>query len=127
MSEAAKTVLVIDDQDDERAIQSAMLGHLGYRVLEAAGGAAGLQTAAENPPDLIILDVAMPQMDGFSVCRKIRADPQTARIPVLFYTASVMGDLEAQAREAGANGILTKPIDPHKVAAEVQRIIGPPL
>jgi CheY-like chemotaxis protein len=127
MSESPKTVLVIDDQEDERAIQSAMLGHLGYRVLEAAGGAAGLRTAAESPPDLIILDVAMPRMDGFSVCREIRSNPRTADVPVLLYTASVLGDLEAQARDVGANGILAKPIDPHKVAAEVRRMIGPPL
>jgi CheY-like chemotaxis protein len=126
MQDKRKTVLVIDDQDDERAIQRAMLGHVGYHVREASSGVSGLEAVAEAAPDLILLDVAMPRMDGFEVCRSLRADPRTAEIPVLFFTASVVGDLQAQITAAGGNGVIVKPMDPNLVAEEIQRIIGPP-
>jgi CheY-like chemotaxis protein len=121
-----RRVLVVDDQPDERAIQSAMLGHLGYEVHEAADGETAVHRARELGPDIIVLDVAMPRMDGLAVCRELRADTRTARIPVLLLTASVAGDLQTLAAEAGAVGILSKPVEPHAVAAEIRRLIGPP-
>ncbi len=121
-----KTVLVIDDQEDERAIQRAMLGHLGYSVREAPDGERGLQAATEDPPDLILLDIAMPRLDGFAVCRELRADERTSSVPVLLFTASVVGNLQERAEEVGADGVLTKPVDPHQVAEEVRRLIGSP-
>lgn len=124
MGAAQKTVLLIDDHDDERAIQRALLTHRGYRVLDASDGETGLAVALEHRPDLILLDVAMPRMDGFEVCRTIRQDPRTADIAILFFTASVVGDLEAQIAAVGGNGVLVKPMDPHDVAAEVGRILG---
>jgi CheY-like chemotaxis protein len=124
VSPTPKTVLLIDDQEDERAIQRALLTHRGYNVLDAADGASGLEAAQRHLPDLILLDVAMPKMDGFEVCRSLRADARTAEIPVLFFTASVVGDLEKQIAEVGGNGVLVKPMDPNAVAAEVERIIG---
>jgi CheY-like chemotaxis protein len=124
VGENSKVVLLIDDQDDEREIQRALLTHRGYSVLDASDGASGLELALKKQPDLILLDVAMPRMDGFEVCRSIRADPRTARIPVLFYTASVVGDLVAQIKEAGGTGVLVKPMDPNLVADEVRKLIG---
>jgi CheY-like chemotaxis protein len=121
-----KTVLVIDDQEDERAIQRAILGHIGYHVNEASNGADGLDAAQASPPDLILLDVAMPLMDGFEVCRTLRADPRTQRIPVVIFTASAVDDLDGEARAAGANAVIVKPADPRAVMAEVRRLIGPP-
>lgn len=124
MKKSRKKILVIDDQADERSIQSAMLGHLGYDVLEAKDGASGLKLVRDASPDLVLLDVAMPKMDGFEVCRTIRADPETADLPVLFYTASVVGDLEEQVRTAGGSGVLIKPVEPHLVAEMVRGLIG---
>lgn len=124
MVERPKTVLVVDDQPDERAIQGAMLSHLGYAVVEAPDGEGALRAALEHAPDLVLLDVAMPRMDGFSVCRRLRADPRTAGVCVLLFTASVVGDLERMAEECGANGVLAKPLDPRRVAEEVARLIG---
>jgi len=126
VGKAAKTILIIDDQDDEREIQRALLTHRGYHVLDAADGASGLAAALEFVPDLVILDVAMPRMDGFEVCRAIRTDTRTSQIPVLFFTASVVVDLEAQILTAGGNGVLVKPTDPHEVAEKVRSIIGAP-
>lgn len=126
MEAKPKSVLIIDDQPDERIIQSAMLGYLGYEVREAGDGHSGLESAREAPPDLVLLDIAMPNLDGFSVCRTLKADARTAAVPVVLFTASVVGDLEEQAAAVGAAGVLIKPIDPHRVAAEIQRLIGPP-
>ncbi|HEX2189189.1 MAG TPA: response regulator [Longimicrobiaceae bacterium] len=126
MAEARRTVLVVDDQEDERKIQCAMLMHLGFDVREAADGAEALADATAAPPDLVLLDIAMPRMDGVAVCRALRADPRTAAVPVLFFTASVVGDLAAMAAEVGAQGILAKPVDPRQVVGEVRRILGDP-
>lgn len=123
MADTAHAVLVIDDQPDERTIQRAMLEHLGYRVREAADGAAGVAAALADPPDLVLLDVAMPRMDGFAVCAALRDDPRTARVPILLFTASVAGDLDAHARDAGADAVLAKPVDPHRVATEIGRLL----
>ncbi|HEX8272220.1 MAG TPA: response regulator [Longimicrobiaceae bacterium] len=124
MDEGRRTILVVDDQPDERTIQRAMLTHLGYEVREAADGASALAAVAESPPDLVLLDVAMPRMDGFSVCRALRTDPRTAGVPVLFFTASVAGDMAQMAASVGAQGILAKPVDPRVVASEVARVLG---
>jgi CheY-like chemotaxis protein len=124
--DGAKTILVVDDQQDERAIQRAMLGHLGYVVREAESGAEGLKAAVDDPPDLVLLDVAMPMMDGFTVCRELRSDPRTADVRVLMFTASVTGDIGAEAEAAGADAILMKPVHPRLVAEEIRRLIGDP-
>jgi CheY-like chemotaxis protein len=124
MQPAPRTILVIDDQDDERTIQRAILEHQGYRVRVAADGASGIAAALEETPDLILLDVAMPRMDGFEVCTTLRGREQTARVPILLFTASVVGDLNDLAREAGADGVLAKPLDPRRVAEEVARLIA---
>lgn len=121
-----KTILVIDDQDDERAIQRAMLGHLGYDVREAGDGHSGVEAARQTPPDLILLDIAMPNMDGFEVCHALRSDQRTQAIPILFFTATVLEDMDQRVRDSGARGLLMKPIDPHQVATEVRRLIGTP-
>lgn len=126
MGRRDKIVLIVDDQDDERAIQRAMLEHLGYRVAEAPDGKEALDVAHRLLPDLVLLDIAMPRLDGLAVCRALRADPRTSGATVLFYTASTAGEVEERIRSAGGSGVLIKPVDPHDVAAEVQRLIGLP-
>lgn len=123
MAEGKQTILVVDDQADERVIQRAMLSHLGYAVREAADGESALAQATASPPDLILLDVAMPRMDGFEVCRRLHADPRTREVPVLLFTASVVGDLEQMAQDVCARGVLTKPVEPHRVAEEIRRLL----
>lgn len=126
MAAARKRILVIDDQADEREIQTAMLGHLGYGVDTAGDGDAGLEMATSSPPDLVLLDIAMPRLDGFEVCRRLRSDPRTANVPVIFFTASIVGDIEERAREAGANAIMVKPLHPRDVARKIEELIGAP-
>lgn len=122
-SEARRRVLVVDDQDDERAIQRAMLSHLGYDVREAHDGARALELCAQEVPDAVLLDVAMPRMDGVEVCRRLRADPRTAAVKVLLFTASVAGDLDQTRDSAGADHILAKPVDPRRVAETIARLL----
>lgn len=120
-----KSILIADDQDDERAIQRALLEHLGYQVREAADGVDALQQVSDAPPDLVLLDIAMPRLDGLAVCRALRNDPATADIPVLFYTASVGEEWEEEVARLGRCKVLIKPVDPHDVAQEVDELIGP--
>lgn len=120
-----KTILIVDDQADEREIQRAMLEHLGYRVEEVGDGAAALERAASLIPDLVLLDIAMPRMDGLTVCRRLREDPTTARLQILFYTASPSEEWEEEVRSLDVGGVLIKPVDPHAVAQEIKRLIGP--
>lgn len=126
MAATRRSILVIDDQEDERTIQRTMLSHLGYEVREAADGQAGMEMVQQEAPDLILLDIAIPRVDGFAFCRALRAAPHTAGIPVLFFTAASVEDLEARVREAGGAGLLVKPVDPHQVAEAVHGLIGPP-
>ncbi len=126
MKVSQKSVLIVDDQDDERTIQRTLLEHLGYFVREASDGETALSLAREAPPDLILLDVAMPRMDGITVCRTLRTAPDTRDIAVLFLTASTAADVQEDVRRAGADGVLIKPVDPQDVAGEVARLIGQP-
>lgn len=121
-----KTVLIVDDQADERTIQRAMLEHRGYRVHEAADGAEALELIASLRPDLILLDIAMPKMDGLTVCRTLKGSAETNAIVVLFYTASLEAEWQEEVEQAGAAGVLGKPLDPHRVADEIARLIGKP-
>ena len=121
-----RTVLVVDDNADERAIQGAMLSHLGYRVAEASDGRQAVDRARTLQPDLILLDVAMPHMDGFAVCRALRADERTRDTAILLFTASVVREVREQASAAGANDVLLKPVDPHTVAERIRSLIGGP-
>ena len=125
--EARRSVLIVDDQDDERAIQRTMLEFLGYRVTEASDGETALDLALDLRPTLVLLDIAMPRMDGLTVCRRLRSDPRTASTVVLFYTASPAGEADQRVREAGGDGVLVKPVDPHTVASQVRAMIGPPV
>ncbi len=114
------TVLVVDDTPDNLALMSGLLkGH--YKVKVASNGEKALKiAAAENPPDLILLDIMMPGMDGYEVCRQLKADPRTARIPVIFATAKSEVDDEARGLEIGAIDYITKPVRPPIVLARIR-------
>ncbi|NJL19896.1 MAG: two-component system response regulator [Leptolyngbyaceae cyanobacterium SM1_3_5] len=116
-------VLVVDDHPASRMTAVALLTVDGYEVLEADGGAAALSRVAESDPDLILLDVMMPGMDGFEVCRRLKQDEQTRLTPVVFVTA--LNDRRARVRgiEAGGDDFLTKPFDQLELSARVKSLI----
>lgn len=113
------TVLVVDDAPANLSLLAGLLNK-SYRVKLAPSGAKALELAHRGLPDLILLDVMMPEMDGYEVCRRLKADPVTARIPVLFLTAMSQPEDEARGFEVGAADFIQKPISPAIVQARVR-------
>ncbi len=119
-----KTVLIIDDQPFFITLQQAMLQKQGYRVLAASTGAEGLAQAKQHKPDLILLDVEMPGMDGFAVCEKLKQDEELKKIPVIILTATrVVEDLQNKFRELGVFRWMDKPFDPDVLIQSVREAI----
>lgn len=117
-------ILVINDNPDSLELISFILDQSGYEILTADGGKSGLEAAMQVIPDLVISDVRMPDLDGFEVCRLLRADPQLKTIPIILVTA-ISKDTESAIKglEAGADDYLEVPIDPARLAAKVARMI----
>lgn len=114
------TILVIDDNAANRALAQGTLEDKGYTVLVATGGAEGLAMFERQGADCILLDVQMPEMNGFVVCERIRALPQGADVPILFFTAFRDVDTFDKALGAGGDDFLTKPVRPSELAVRVQ-------
>ena len=122
---SGRRILVIDDEDDIREVAQISLEALGgWDVLTAHCGAAGLATAATERPDVILLDVMMPDMDGPSTFRHLRADPATAGIPVVFLTAKVRSADREVLTDLGGDAVLSKPFDPVTLSEEIIAALG---
>ncbi len=116
-------VLVVDDSEVLRKIVSFNLVKEGYSVDEARDGKEALEKLQQAKPDLVILDIMMPYVDGFEVLRRMRKDPILADVPVIVLTAKGGEDDPKTALELGANSFLTKPFSPLKLLEEVRRVI----
>lgn len=117
-------LLNVDDDEIGRYARTRFLSRAGFHVLEAGEGLQGLQIARERKPDLILLDVNLPDVDGFEVCRLLRSDPETERIPVIFLTASKLADPDVvEGLEAGADNYLREPVDPDVLIANVRALL----
>jgi PAS domain S-box-containing protein len=120
VSDPKKSVLVVDDAPEEIIILTEILKR-EYQVRAVTNGAAALALARSgNPPDLILLDIMMPEMDGFEVCRNLKMDSKGATIPIIFLTAKLTGNDEKEAFELGATDYIRKPVDPELVLARVK-------
>jgi DNA-binding response OmpR family regulator len=118
-------VLVAEDDPDLLALATYRLERLGYEVLRAADGEEALALAARRTPDLVLLDVMMPRVDGLAAVRALRQRPETARTPVILLSARVQeGDVSA-GLEAGADEYMAKPFSPRELGARVEALIGP--
>jgi two-component system chemotaxis response regulator CheY len=117
-------VLVVDDDAANRALCSLTLQSAGYDVLEAEDGQRGLELARSEDPDLALLDVRMPRLDGFELGEALRADTQTRAIPVVFVSAEADPASYARARALGAAGYLPKPFDPRRLESLVGLVAG---
>ena len=104
-------ILVVDDHQPNRELLEEMLVPHGYQVIGAGNGEESIRLVSECQPDLVLLDVNMPGMNGFEVCRRLRGDPKTASLPIIMVTALTQREQRLQGIEAGANDYLTKPID----------------
>src|SRR2546428_8509747 len=124
VDQSAKVVLVADDDEDILTLVEYRLMRNGFEVLVARDGEEALQLAAERIPDLAILDVMMPRIDGFDATRRLRANATTARIPVILLTARAQEADVTRGFEAGADDYLRKPFSPQELAMRVQAILG---
>jgi DNA-binding response OmpR family regulator len=117
-----KRILVVDDERDIVDLLKYNLVKDGYEVLTAYNGKEALEKAA-HPPDLVILDVMMPVLDGFETCKKLKSDPRTSAVPVLFLTASSSEVDEVLGLELGADDYMTKPFSPRELVARIRAIL----
>jgi len=120
----AKKILIIDDDLDTLRLVGAMLQRQGYQIAVASSGEQGLVQAANESPDLVLVDVMMPEMDGYEVTRRLRSDPQTADIPILMFTAKTQLDDKVTGFESGADDYLTKPTHPAELQAHVKALLA---
>lgn len=121
----AKRILVIEDQPDNRRILRDLLGSVGYDLTEAVNGALGVESALAEPPDLILMDIQMPEMDGYEATRRIKADSRGAAIPIIAVTSFALSGDEAKARAAGCDDYVAKPYSPRHMLAKVIEYVGP--
>jgi CheY-like chemotaxis protein len=121
-------ILIIDDDEDIRMIARLSLSRVGgMEVVEAASGAEGVRRAQDERPDVILLDMMMPTMDGSQTLAALRAQPDTAGTPVIFLTAKAVNAEVEHMRALGAAGVLIKPFDPRTLAEDVRALIKPAL
>lgn len=120
-----KRILVIEDQEDNRAILRDLLNATGYTYLEAVNGAAGVEAAAAEKPDLILMDIQLPELDGYQATQAIKANPALAAIPVIAVTSYALSGDEAKARAAGCDDYVTKPYSPRALLAKIRQYLPP--
>ncbi|MCO5165688.1 MAG: response regulator [Planctomycetes bacterium] len=117
-------MLVVDDFKDGRDLVVETLEHAGFRTAEAADGPEALSKCRDLRPDLVLMDLSLPGIDGWEVTRRLRADPGTRGLKVLALTAHAQVDALERARGAGVDGVITKPCLPNQVVARVQEALG---
>ena len=122
--EKKPVVLAVDDTPENLDVVKGLLS-AQYVVKAAINGMMALKIAEKQLPDLILLDIRMPNMDGYEVCRKLKANEATADIPVIFLTGESDAASEADALEVGAAGYITKPIDPDALLAKINGCLSP--
>jgi CheY-like chemotaxis protein len=113
-------VLVVDDDPAIRLVCATNLQLDGYQVLEAANGQEGLELALDHVPDVVLLEISMPVLDGFGLAAALQADERTRELPLIFLTA----EDDPQAFETGAHGVITKPFDPGAVTSFIERVVA---
>ncbi len=120
----AEKILIVDDDVDTLRLVGLMLQRQGYEIVAASNGSQGLAKALEERPDLILLDVMMPDMDGYEVTRRLRKNPATGTIPILMFTAKTQLDDKVTGFEVGADDYLTKPTHPTELQAHVKALLA---
>ncbi len=120
----AEKILIVDDDLDSLKLIGLMLQRQGYEIVAASAGAQAIAKATGEAPDLIILDVMMPDMDGYEVSRRLRANPSTQDIPIIMFTAKTLVDDKVAGFEAGADDYLTKPTHPAELASRVKAVLA---
>ncbi len=123
MNNPSATILIVDDLPDNRVVLEQMLEPDGYRVITASSGMQAIDMIAAQAPDLILLDVSMPELDGFAVASLLKADPNTARIPIIIVTAHAGRGARVVGLHTGAEDYLTKPVDAAELSLKVRNLL----
>ena len=117
---AQQTVLVVDDNEDNRRILRDLLRSAGYEVIEATTGEGGVAAAKARPPDLILMDIQLPGIDGYEATRRIKADGTLRHIPLIVVTSYALSGDDAKAIAAGADAYVAKPFSPRAMLAKIR-------
>jgi len=125
MQAKTPTVLLVDDDPRNRRLLETLLQADGYAVISAENGTAALQSLFNQAPDLVLLDLMMPDLDGFDVLRRLRAHPEFRTLPIVIVTALDDPGSDARLAAAGVDAVLRKPIDRWAVKAALKRFLGP--
>jgi two-component system, cell cycle response regulator DivK len=121
---SSKTILIVDDSPDNREVYGLFLQHFGYTILTASDGWDGVQQARSHHPDLILMDISMPVLDGLEATELLKIDAETQAIPVIAITAHDDSSLRSRAHAIGFESYLTKPAQPRRILQEVERCLG---
>ena len=116
-------ILVIEDNEDNRQIIRDLLTSLGCELIEAVDGVQGVAMAQSHRPDLILMDIQLPEMDGYEATRQIRTVPELAHVPIIAVTSYALSGDEAKARDAGCNGYVAKPFSPRELLAKIREFL----
>ena len=119
-------VLLVDDYPDAREMYSEYLQYSGFDVIEAGNGIEALEQAVEREPDIILMDLSLPVMDGWEATRRLKADRRTARIPVVALTGHALAGISEGARRAGCDAFVTKPCLPEDLVKEIRKVLEQP-
>lgn len=119
----SRRILVVEDQDDNRRILRDLLASAGYEMVEAVTGKEGVSMAQMHRPDLIIMDIQMPEMDGYEATRQIKANSALREIPIIAVTSYALSGDDEKAYEAGCVGYITKPFSPRQLLAKIKEFL----
>jgi two-component system cell cycle response regulator DivK len=119
-----KRILMVEDTEDNRQIIRDLVSAVGYELIEAADGAEGLAMAEKEKPDLILMDIQLPIMDGYETTRRIKANPALKHIPVIAVTSYALSGDEAKTRAAGCDAYVAKPFSPRQLLAKINELLA---
>lgn len=116
----SKRILVVEDHEDNRRILRDLLTSVGFEIIEAVTGEEGVTLAETYRPDLILMDIQLPGLDGYEATRRIKANPALRQIPIIAVTSYALSGDEVKAKEAGCDGYVTKPYSPRALLAKIR-------
>uniref|UniRef100_A0A7C6A8N7 Response regulator n=1 Tax=candidate division WOR-3 bacterium TaxID=2052148 RepID=A0A7C6A8N7_UNCW3 len=121
-----KRILLVDDEPEMLEVNSVLLQSYGYEILQAKDGLAALEMINHNPPDLILLDLMIPGIDGIQLCALLKHNKNLKKIPILVLSARFSEDDKKTAKTAGADGYITKPFEPQTLLAKIEELLASP-
>ena len=119
----SKRILVIEDQEDNRRIVRDLLTSVGYELIEAVTGEEGVSSAEDHVPDLILMDIQLPGIDGYETTRRIKGNPALQHIPIIVVTSYALSGDDVKAYEAGCSGYVSKPFSPRALLAKIREYV----